>query len=204
MTYRDSRATRDQPRILGSRCHRGIVAGTSEDDVDWSELWRLYLDHGEAFRGAIGDLRAGGLRLSDDDATDFLHDFLLNRAPRALRSFDGTKGNLRSWLFVVFRRFVLEQRRKALRRGDLVRRLASQATEVDQPPFAADVQTVHAAMGRLPVIERRALRAYFKDGERESWRRVAAELGVSRTEARRLVSKALDRLARSVGIKGDP
>jgi RNA polymerase sigma factor (sigma-70 family) len=179
------------------------VTGGSEESIDWSQLWRLYVDHSETFRGAIRDLRSSGLRLSDEDGRDYVHEFLLERAPKALRTFDPAKGNLGSWLFVVFRRFVLERLRAASRRSDLVKRMAVETATPEAVSSGADVLNVRAAMRRLPLDQRRAVRAYFREGERESWRRVAVELRVSRGEARRLVTAGLEELTRLVGLGGD-
>ena len=139
--------------------------------------------------------------LSNEEGEDLIHEFLLDRAGAALKSFDPQRGSIEGWLFVVFRRFVLGRYREQER----ARRVVSNASVLQSdvalgdPGTRLDLQKTRTALGRLPTQQRRALQVFFGESG-GSIRSVARTLSLSRWRAQRLVSEAMERVAAELGI----
>src|SRR5258708_2519234 len=84
---------------------RDDLEAQTKTQVPWNQVWKLYFENQNTFWGVISSLRRRGISISDEEATDLIHEFLLERAPFALATFRPERGQLESWLFVVFRRF---------------------------------------------------------------------------------------------------
>jgi RNA polymerase sigma factor (sigma-70 family) len=176
----------------------------------WDSVWRLYFEHAEVFRAAISDVRARGVRIDDATATDLIHEFLLERAPAALETFRPERGTLSTWLFVVFRRYVLGSLNADAHRQRLLRTYEREhdgEADVRRHDEDRDHLAARAALSALPSEERRALRVFF--GDAGSVRDVARALGISRWRADKLVAQAIDRIAAALQpgattSQGDP
>jgi RNA polymerase sigma factor (sigma-70 family) len=80
--------------------------------------------------------------------------------------------------------------------------LLAPAPEEDDHPSANDVARLRGALDRLPPRERQAVvLRYF---EEQSGAGIAAKLGVSQVNARRIVGKGLARLRQAMLPSGDP
>jgi len=165
-------------------------------------VWRLYLEEQSVFEGVFADLRAKGTVISRELATDLIHEFLIERAPFALATFQPDRGELRSWLFVVFRRFVLGTYRSSQRSGDILKRWQKDLTATpsdNYPGLEQDLLAVKAVTAGLPEDERRALTTFFgADGA--SVRAVARALGISRWKATRLILQGAARVVRDLRV----
>ena len=135
---------------------------------------------------------------------DYVHQFLVERAPAALRTFRPDRGDLKGWLFVVFKRFVLGAQRERASHERQLRRFAADAipsqTEHELP---LDLIAVRNAVAALPAEQRRAVRTFLRSSA-GSVRDVARSLGVSRWRASQLVSEALTTLSARLGFPGKP
>jgi RNA polymerase sigma factor (sigma-70 family) len=151
----------------------------------------------------FASLRSAGLRIDREAAVDFVHEFIIERAPGALATFCPERGELKGWLFVVFRRFVLGTLRERTRQARLIRAVAEHATSHPvEHELAFDVDAARRAIAELPSEQRRAVRVFLEtpDG---SIRETARRLGVSRWRASQYVSQALEFLAARLGFPND-
>jgi RNA polymerase sigma factor (sigma-70 family) len=173
------------------------------DVTDWRTIWSLYAEQGHVFRAVFTNLRRRGVHLPDDVAADLIHEFLLEKAPKALETFEPTRGALEGWLFVVFRRYVLgalrsqEERRRSLQLH-VMKDEDELVSSTPSPEMHVDLQRVREAVNALPADQQAALRVYLAS-EQSSRREVAKSLGISRWAADRLVSEALDTIFTLLG-----
>jgi len=164
--------------------------------VPWNRVWQLYSENQPVFRSVFASVRAQGLHISDDDSLDLVHHFLVERAPFALATFNPEKGNIPSWLFVVFRRFVLGIYRSETQRRNLLDQLKRESQSKvtgPAPERELDLAAVQDAMSHVSEQEQQALRIFFDEGG--SLRSVASHLGLSRWAANRLVVSAFAKIA---------
>ncbi len=174
----------------------------SSDAPSWKRVWKLYRDHRAVFDAVFGDLRRRGTVVTRDEATELLHEFLLEQAPYALRTFDPERGQLDQWLFVVFRRFVLGRLQTHRRQARLVTALhdvghepPGPSSESEQP---GDLEAARCAIAELPAPQRHALLALLEPSG--SVREVARRLGTTRWRARRLVVLAVASVALALDV----
>jgi RNA polymerase sigma factor (sigma-70 family) len=137
----------------------------TKTQVPWNQVWKLYFENQTTSWGVISSLRKRGISISDEEATDLIHEFLLERAPFALSTFRPERGQLESWLFVVFRRFAAGSYRNRQRmqmvletwRHELPLADANEENEAEQ-----DAQAVKSALKGLPKDERKALQLFLE------------------------------------------
>ncbi len=165
------------------------------DHIPWSSVWALYAHHAKAFHGAFRSLARRGQLLRPDEEMELLHEFLLEHARPALATFRPERGELDSWLFVVFRRFVTGAlvSRAAFRRKEALgdHGHESLAPETDRE-LPADLQAARTAIDALPEDERSAMRAMLQPGG--SVRSVARKLAISRWRAQQLLDRGLEKI----------
>jgi RNA polymerase sigma factor (sigma-70 family) len=174
----------------------------TKTQVPWNQVWKLYFENQNTFWGVISSLRRRGISISDEEATDLIHEFLLERAPFALATFHPQRGQLESWLFVVFRRFAAGSYRNGQRmrmvleawRDDLPLAKVPEENEARQ-----DVEVVKCALKALPKAERKALRLFLEQ-DNGSMRAVARALRLSRWNATRLVLRSVARVAVALDV----
>lgn len=180
------------------------MKATAKSPVPWSRVWKLYLDNQRVFWGVFSTLRRRGVAISDEEATDLIHEFLLERAPQAIATYNPDRGEIESWLFVVFRRFVMGTYRSNRRMESLLKMWGSEfhdfATagvekdyEIDQ-----DLNAVKSALRDLTAQEKRAVTLFFEN-RRNSVRSVARELGLSRWKTARTIAQAGAKVALALG-----
>src|SRR5262245_24585185 len=127
----------------------------------WSSIWALYAENQDVFAAAFADLASAGVVIDQEAAADHVHEFLLDRAPSALATFRPERGELKPWLFVVFRRFVLGALREQSRREKLLRGLAASGggdLSVERSrELPSDMDVAREAVKNLPPDQRRAI-----------------------------------------------
>lgn len=168
----------------------------AREQPGWDQVWTLYVENADVFRGVFVSLARRGMRLPDDVHTDLVHHFLLERSRPALGRYDPRIGPIGPWLAVVFRRFVLEQLRAEERHRRLLERVAADGPR-DRAPSEGAAAHARSVLQRLPPDHRNVLGVYLAEGR--SIRRVAATMGISRYRARGLVTKAIEALTRTTG-----
>ena len=150
----------------------------------------------------MSDLRASGASISKEMATDLIHEFLMERAPYALATFQSDRGDLEPWLFVVFRRFVLGTYRSNQRSTDILLRWRQDLVKSDGEGYEGlkqDLAVVEAATASLPNKEKRALLLFFSD-QGGSIRAVARSLGLSRWSTTHLILQAAAHVVQALNV----
>jgi RNA polymerase sigma factor (sigma-70 family) len=155
------------------------------NDVQWNSVWALYKDFPGVFHRALVELS-----VQQDQHADMIHEFLLERAPDALRSFDPSRGEIAPWLYVVFRRFALGRLQNDRRRVEVLEELAREPSVADSIDDPLDTERMSNAWRKLPGLEQRALRAYLEHGVQGATR----AMGVSPWHVKRIVILALAKL----------
>jgi RNA polymerase sigma factor (sigma-70 family) len=164
-------------------------------------VWTLYLENHEVFTKALSSLRAAGTVVDEDTAQDLIHAFLVERAPAALATFQPERGELKGWLFVVFKRFVVGGLRERSRQQRLMTKLSNRGgdpTEVspDETP-SLDLEALRAAVNDLPADEREAIFALLASPT-GTIRAVARALGASRWRTSALITAAFAKLTQKL------
>jgi RNA polymerase sigma factor (sigma-70 family) len=153
----------------------------------------VYLENQGVFQGVFARLRQLGFTIQKADEDELLHEFLTQRLPRALETFRPERGELKTWLSVVFRRFVIGRYRQRQRHEELLGKFAGSMAHVEiDPARHVDVARVRAHVEHLPEEEQQALSVYF--GEKPSLRAVARALKIPRWRADDLVWTAVARV----------
>ena len=180
-------------------CSR-MVAG-SKQPVPWSQVWDLYVSHASVFADVIGQLRARGTSISSDEAAELVHSFLVDHAPSALATFEPERGELRPWLWVVFRRYVIGTLRSEHRHAGILTTLTLESTSGDDEAVEAteDLDRVRRIVETAPRAQRDALKSFF-GAEGGSVRAVARSMNVSRREARRILLEATARIVLALRV----
>lgn len=164
-------------------------AAAAENDVITLDEFRIAVGKAEV------SLKRAARRLTrnDIDADDLVQDTLL-RGWMSRRLFEkGT--NLQAWLLTIQRNLFLSQRRRAWRQvhweSDAIeQRLVSSPSQED----AVSLNDVRERLEQLPEVQRRAVEMIAIEGR--SYREAAADLEMSQTSLRSLVSRTRARLAR--------
>lgn len=158
-------------------------------------------------RDALGDLYdkysssalAVALRVvgGRDEAEDVVHDAFV-AVWRKIDRFDAERGTLRAWLMTVVRNRAIDRvrgRRSAMDLDDADARSLLRTgpnPTWEQALLRASAAEIHAAMGSLPDVQRRAVElAYF---EGHTYRQVAELTGVPAGTANSRLRLALDKL----------
>ena len=162
-------------------------------EVNWDEVWNVYLTYQDTFRAALGGMHRLGYPVSDAEALDLIADFVTYRLVEALESYRPSAGDLRPWLRVVFRRYAMDRLRRDARRQQLLAQL-----EDPEPVGAVTVEALDAARLRglvegLSDTYREVLRIAL--GDPGGVRAVARELDITRYRARELYLSALAAVA---------
>ena len=175
----------------------------SESPAPWSRVWALYAQHADVFRRVLAKLRVSDARFGDGAASELVHEFLTERAPGALSTFDPSKGEMGAWLFIVFERFVLERYRRQRRRDDLLDALTvrtpSPSEEIER---TIDLHVVSQMIASLSSLHEKAIQAFFSK-RTPSVRAVATTLGVTRRRAAELIAEAAAVVAVELGAPVD-
>ena len=168
-------------------------------DTPPSAVWRLYLDQRDVFLRVFASLKRRGARIHRERESDLVHQFLVERAPQALATFQPDRGSIESWLFVVFRRFVFEQLEKEQRYDAVLNALVREPSE-GQPATAEDDYdraAVTRAIDSLSSEQRDVLRSFLTS---QSLRTTARSVGRSRWQARRLLMEAVVAVGRALDV----
>jgi RNA polymerase sigma factor (sigma-70 family) len=171
---------------------------TSAAQPSWSQVWNLYLENQEVFRAVIAGLRRGGMNLDDETAHDLAHEFLVERAREAVATFQPERGELKGWLYVVFKRFVQGAFRDRSRRLHLLEKFAVEAAAGansggGSEPYEEQAQQLRGAIAKLSAEQQRAVRT-FLESPNQSVRDVARLMKISRWRASSLMAQALESL----------
>lgn len=166
---------------------------TASLDTSWSAVWTLYRENQQVFMAVFSHLRRGGLAIDEEATQDFIHEFLIERAPSALKTFRPERGELKGWLYVVFKRFVLGSMRDRARRERLLLKFSGEFAvhSADRNDFA--LEELRTAVSTLTADERRAIDAFLQSPH-QSIRDVARALDVSRWRASALMTSAITQL----------
>jgi len=172
---------------------------------DHEAAWSAYLEHQDVFAAV---LRATG-PWQINDGVDLVHDFLVERLPQALVSYDPQRGPIRPWLYTVFIRYA---KRRLSEQVALRERLLSLESvgevvtgQLDQGETltAEQRQRVQDALRQLPDDLRAILLTYFGNGpEAGSIRTLARQFKWSRHRAGQTVLVALATLAAQLEEQG--
>ena len=129
---------------------------------------------------------------SSHDAED-LAQTALERAIRALSSFDPRRGDVEGWLWRIVANAARDARRRARRRRLLVESLAQRADRlISQGPPETSDEVLLAAVRGLPDRQRAAIALRY--GADLELRAIGAMLGVSEAGTSMLIRRALNRL----------
>lgn len=168
--------------------------------ADYHEAaWSVYLEHQDVFAAV---LRATG-PWQINEGMDLIHDFLVERLPQALVSYDPQRGTLEPWLYTVFIRYArrwlaknsaFEERMVSLEKaGDAA--LEQPVWEKEFFPFV-ECQRVQTALAQLPDHLRTVLLTYFGHGqEAVSIRALARKFKWSRHRAFQMLLEGLAMIA---------
>jgi RNA polymerase sigma factor (sigma-70 family) len=176
---------------------------TEPPDPAWSEVWKLYLENREVFAAVISRLRGSGVAIDEETAQDSIHEFIVDRARDAVRTFRPELGELKGWLYVVFRRFVVGKFQTQVRRNRLLSQFASEVavdTADNGHSASRDLASLGHAILQLSHEHRSAVNAFLHAPD-PSVRAVARSLGISRWKASTLLNSALSQL--SAQLRGD-
>jgi RNA polymerase sigma factor (sigma-70 family) len=180
-----------------SHRERAIVTAEAAEMLR-QQAWSIYAKHLHVLHAA---LRGAG-RLGILEGMDLVHDFVLERLPRALASYNPQVGPIEPWLFAVFRRYLNRCLREeaAARRGWL-----SLEPWEDSIPAKADtaevlsparLDRVREALRKLPDELRSVLLAYFGRGPGSGNERALSRmLHLSRYTVRQRLLTAMNDLA---------
>lgn len=173
--------------------------------------WSIYLQHENVFASVL----AATGPWPANEGTDLIHDFLIERLPKSLRSYDPNVGPIPPWLYTVFlnyaKRRLIDQRslhKKWVSLTDLPGPAneqldqSSSSSVADQTVSNTD-HTVKDALDRLPIDHRSVLLTFF--GGRPNagnLRATARQLQCSRHQVRRVLFEALGELAIALQGKG--
>jgi len=141
--------------------------------TDADLLRRLHDEHAGALWGFVVRLLGG----DEAAAQDVVQETLL-RAWQHPEVLDPDTGSIRSWLYTVARRIVIDQRRRERRRPEVVTAQLPEPIAVDDPATALADRTVVLDALRALSAEHRAvlLECYFRGA---SVAQAAARLGIA-------------------------
>jgi DNA-directed RNA polymerase specialized sigma24 family protein len=175
------------------------VQSSSRNETQWADVWRLYLEHGAVFLRVLASLRSKGAQIEDDRQFEFVHQFLVEQAPKALATFRADRGDVEPWLFVVFRRFVAEQLQKESRSEHLLWSFQGESPSSIHDTTAEDrhdAAAVRRAIDALPAEQQQVLWSFLRT---QSVRNVARQFSLSRWQTRRLLDVAIEEVVHSLG-----
>lgn len=160
----------------------------------WSEVWTLFLENRSVFTKVFASLRQRGFVLDEDTQSDLTHEFLMERAPAALATFNPALGERAGWLFVVFRRFVVGAARTRARRQRLLASLAEEETDVApaEDELRLDLGALQHALAELSAEERQVIE--HVTAANGTVRSAARALGWSRWRTTHVLAAALQKL----------
>lgn len=169
------------------------------------QAWSVYLEHQGVFASVLKSISP----LQIADGMDLVHDFVIERLPQALASYDPDVGPIRPWLSVVFQRYA---RRRLAERASLQKRCLSleslggiilPQSDSDRTPSLEQQQSIEDAFKELPDESRSILFAYFGNGpESGNFRALARRFNLSRHRAQQSFFLALGSLAERLEGKG--
>ena len=166
---------------------------TAPPESSWSAVWTVYRENQEVFAAVLSQLRRGGLAIDEEASQDFIHEFLIERAPSALNTFRPERGELKGWLYVVFKRFILGSVRDRARREQLLLKFSAEFAVHSVDSDHSELNALRAAVTTLSTDEQRAVEAFLKSSH-QSIRDVARILNVSRWRAGALMNSAIANL----------
>lgn len=146
------------------------------------------------FAKVFASLRQRGFALDDDTQSDLIHEFLMDRAPAALATFNPELGERAGWLFVVFQRFVLGTARTHARRQRLLASLAKDPVDVApaEDELRLDLDALQQALTALAPEERQVIDQLTASNG--TVRSAARALGWSRWRTTQVLAAALQKL----------
>jgi hypothetical protein len=166
--------------------------------INGIDSWSVYLKNRDVFAGV---LRSTG-RWTVEDGLDVIHDFIIDRLPDALKSYDPERGKIKNWLFIVFLRYVkrrkLELSSWAKRKIDLdsIPELPNRVATIDESFLHSGQDQVFAKMKDLDKEHSDALTTYFGEGsESDNIRALARKFKWSRYKAEQKVLEGLAMLS---------
>ena len=171
---------------MGNVDHKDKRIGITQSEIGVVVTnWELYLDHRDVFFRVISDLRHRGAIVGDDLRHDLILDFIVSRAPNALKTFEPSEGTLPGWLYVVFRRYVLEKLRQRTGRARVLASLATDRSlrpDTLSPKESIELKRIGELIDSMSKDAQSAIQSYFEANG--SIRAVARALGVSRDRAK--------------------
>lgn len=186
-----------RPDIRNVRCRFGGKQGGSALDKQ-SDAWSVYLENRDIF--AAGLKATGPWEINA--GMDVLHDFLVERLPQALVTYDPEQGPMRPWLFTVFVRYA---RRRLLERASVKNRWLSFESLTDaemvrlvqeKPLSEEQKKRIRNALQKLPYEFQMCLLTYFgNEPEFGNIRALARKFDWSRHRAQQVLLRALAALS---------
>src|SRR5262249_51255623 len=151
----------------GSKGEDTNVAESERTTREYRQIaWGVYLTHQDVIRAVLR--LTGPWRVLD--GADVAHDFLVERLPAALTTYDPEVGPLRPWLFAVFHHYARRRAGQltAVRRGEVTLGWLSEdmpaAPAAPKPLGAGQLRAVVSALENLPPNQRALLEFYFGGG----------------------------------------
>ena len=177
----------------------------SELDVHYREkAWSVYSQNQDVFTSVLR--RTGPWRLQD--GMDLVHDFVVDRLPQALTTFDSARGPIKPWLFTVFGRYA---RRRLREISSLHKRWTNEdfAEPILLPqPEVSDLRPdqtiiVRNAVNQLPEDQRMSLSLYFGKGrDAGSLNAIARKFDWSKHKSKQTILKAIASVAALIEERG--
>jgi DNA-directed RNA polymerase specialized sigma subunit len=160
--------------------------------------WSVYLDNRDVFAGVLRS--TGGWTVAD--GLDVIHDFVIDRLPDALKSYDPERGKIKNWLFIVFLRYAKRRKLELVswskRKIDLdsIPELPSQNANIDKSFFSYLQNKITSKMEGLDKEHKMALVTYFgEESESGNIRALARKFKWSRYKAEQKVLEGLAMLS---------
>lgn len=170
-----------------------------------SQVWSIYLNNQDVFASV---LKLTG-RWQVDEGIDLIHDFILDRLPIAIHSFDPQKGKIKSWLFIVFIRYAkrrrLELNSNSKRKIDLdnIGELPQGGTSIDEYHLTFQRKKVNYALNTLNKTHQEILQTFFGDSSSaNNVRALARKYNLSRHRAEKMLLEGLAMLSAQLNEPG--
>jgi RNA polymerase sigma factor (sigma-70 family) len=156
--------------------------------------WSVYQGNQEIFASV---LHVTG-KWTIDEGLDLIHDFIVDKLPSALKTYDPEKGELKKWLYIVFLRYAKRRRIEISRSRNRTVDLDSLPGLIDESissdKFVAYLQhqDIVDALGDIDQKHRLILNFYFGDEKKSgNIREIARKFEISRHLAEKMVLEGL-------------
>lgn len=168
---------------------------TTDSDFQ-RQAWNLYAD--AKIRAIFHAILTTYGPWRTTEGVDLIQDFIHERLPNALRTFNPEVGELEPWIYTVFRNFAICRKNEEKR---LNQRFVS-LTDLVEPPLTrgevpentltqATPSQIKASLTKLNPESRRIVLTYFSENKQASFRALSRQFKMTRYTARKRLFEAL-------------